>query len=112
MKSKVILILGVLLMLSGFILSSCIALPSNDVAKFVGTWNNIEDEDSSFVFRADGTGTFETGEYIYAFASGKIVLFIDSDIVGWEYYFTPDGKTLFLYSPYDSSMSLILKKSS
>jgi hypothetical protein len=109
MKRNVVLVLGVLLIL-GFIASPCFAQSTNSA--FVGTWEE-QGYSASWVFRADGTGTNNDGDMVYAVAApGKIVINREgssSQKRSYEYYFTDGGKTLVLYAP-GGAGGVILKK--
>jgi hypothetical protein len=109
MKRKAFLVFGVLLVL-GFVSFPCSAQSTNETQKFVGTWNVINADNAisgQYVFRADGTGTYESGsdgspKLIYAIpVSGKIVLRVNpyDQYYSYEYYFIDGNNTLIFYAP-------------
>lgn len=92
--------LGVCFALFFFIAGAvCFAQSNNDAQLIVGTWTSPKGN-STFVFNANGTCSWNGSNRRYFVSNGKILL---DNFEAWDYYLSSDGKALFIMgrSEYD-----------
>ena len=87
------------------------AQSSSNEQRLFGTWI-VEDSNSTWIFNADGTGSFDGTTFKYGAAEGKIIIIINSGRIGGlttrdsyndlqqiNFYISSDGKTMIIGSP-------------
>jgi len=89
--------LGICLVLI-VLVTSCFAQSNNDAQRIVGTWtghNNNTSLPNTITFNSNGTYSWGGSSIVvnYFVNNGKI---LTSEYLIWDFYLSPDGKTLFL----------------
>jgi len=85
------------------------AQSSNNEQRIIGKWKGgyelwgiyggDESSDNNLVFNSDGTGTFENKKFRYGMSSSKLIIYYEKfNSSVYDYLFSPDGKTLYLYT--------------
>ena len=98
MKKKMIIALGVLLVF-GFSSFPCYAQSSNNDQRIVGTWVS-EGNTLTFVFNANGTGTFTASRgsvnFSYAVSIDGELKMVGGVSGTSKIYFSPDGRIMLM----------------
>jgi len=89
------------------------AQSSNNEQRLIGTWVNINNNNSTIVFNSNGTITWDTTDYKYGAAANKLVLYSSNNSNNYsnEYYdffISTDGKMLIIIG--NNNNALVFRK--